>query len=206
MNLTTTLTVGLVVLLAVGGVAAAGTGVGTPVLSGAATQPTETTTTNIDARATLDNGTVTVTVVDAGEPVRNVTVVSDDETVGVTDENGTVTFQTTADEDLELELVGSDFEAELTYVIQDGALTLQEETYEYDRDDEEQDDEEQDDEDEDEDKDEEAEAEAGAEADDEADEDAEADEEDSDDGEAEDGDAEEEADEDEQADDDSDDD
>lgn len=86
---------------------------------------------DVDAAATYDNGTVTVTVTANGSGVENVTVLADDERVGTTDANGTVTFETNASEELELELHKGGFEGELKYAIQDGSLVVLEEEYEY---------------------------------------------------------------------------
>lgn len=142
--------VGLAALLAVGGVGAAVSGVGPQALSGDAT---ETTVENVNAHAVADNGTVTVSVTDRGAPVENVTVYadSDDEELdGSTDANGTVTFDIDASEELEIELEGESFEAELDYTVEDGSLILLEEEYEYERDDIEDDEEESEDDEEDE--------------------------------------------------------
>jgi len=85
----------------------------------------------VDVAATHDDGTVTVTVTDDGAGVEGVAVHADDERVGTTDANGTVAFETDADDELELELTTDGFEGELEYVLQDGSLTLVEEEYEY---------------------------------------------------------------------------
>jgi hypothetical protein len=131
MQSTKVLAAGIVVLLAVGGVAAADTGVGTQTPNSDAGSVT-----NVNAYAAYENGTVTVTVTDAGEPLENVSVFVAEERVGTTDANGTATFDTTATEELELELAGDQFEAELEYTVEDGSLRLVEEEYEYQRGDE----------------------------------------------------------------------
>lgn len=129
MDFTKILAAGLAVLIATGGVAAAGTGVGTQAAS-----DSTTSTTNVDTHATYDNGTVTLTVVDAGEPFGNVSVYAEEEFVDTTDANGTLTFTSNGSDDLEIELAGHDFEGELEYDIRNGSLVLTEEEYEYERD------------------------------------------------------------------------
>lgn len=129
MELTKPIAAFLVVVLAAAGVAAAGPAT----LQSVADEPAEVASTpsNVDASATYDNGTVTVTVTSGGDGVENVTVYADGEKVGTTDANGTVTFETNATEELELELEKGNFEGELEYVIRDGSLVLTEESYEY---------------------------------------------------------------------------
>lgn len=147
--------VGFAALLAFGGIGAAASGIGPQSLSGDAT---EMTVENVNAHAVAENGTVTVSVTDRGEPVENVSVYadSDDEEMdGSTDANGTVTFDIDPSEELEIELEGENFEAELDYTVKDGSLILLEEEYEYERDDIEDDEEESEDDEEDEDEEEE---------------------------------------------------
>lgn len=146
----------LVVALAAAGVAAAGPAT----LQSVADEPAElaSTPSNVDASTTYDNGTVTVTVTSDGDGVENVTVYTDDEKVGTTDENGTVTFETSATDELEVELEKGNFEGELEYVIRDGSLVLTEESYEYELMDDDEDDDEREMEDEHEAEDEEDEA------------------------------------------------
>lgn len=129
MELTKPIAAVLVVALAAAGVAAAGPAT----LQSVADEPAEirSTPSSVDASATYDNGTVTVTVASDGDGVENVTVYADGETVGTTDGNGTVTFETNATDELELELEKGNFEGELEYVIRDGSLVLTEESYEY---------------------------------------------------------------------------
>jgi hypothetical protein len=86
---------------------------------------------DVDTAATYDNGTVTLTVTDANGRVENVTVFLEDELVGTTGANGTVTFETNETEDLELELEKGGFDGTVTYQIVDGSLVLVEEEYEY---------------------------------------------------------------------------
>lgn len=127
--------VGLTALLAVGGASAAVSGVGPQALPGDAT---ESTVENVNAHAVADNGTVTVTVTDRGEPIEGVSISTDsddEERVNSTDANGTVTFDIEPSEELELELDGEQFDGELEYTVEDGSLVLLEEEYEYDRED-----------------------------------------------------------------------
>ncbi|MEF8860118.1 MAG: hypothetical protein V5A38_14545, partial [Halolamina sp.] len=58
-------------------------------------------TTSVDA--TYDDGTVELTVTTSGTGVENVSVEANDEDVGTTDANGSLTFETNATEELELE-------------------------------------------------------------------------------------------------------
>jgi len=81
--------------------------------------------------ASLDDGTVTVTVDYDGSPVRNATVYANDEAVGTTDAGGATNFALADDtEELELELVKGEFE----YRVDDGTLTLVESEHEGDGD------------------------------------------------------------------------
>lgn len=132
------------VLVAAGAVTAAATG-----MPGVASDAEEKQgPRGVDVAATHDNGTVTVAVTTDGSGVENVTVLADDERVGTTDANGTVTFET--DDSEELELHKSGFEGKLEYVLRNGSLLLLEEEYEYpevEADDEDGDDDEADDED-----------------------------------------------------------
>lgn len=98
---------------------------------------------HLNVEATLDDDTVTVVVTFNGSSVRNATVYANDGRVGETDASGTVTLtiDTTATEELELEVVKGQFEAELAYAIQDGSLVLTEEEHEGDGDKAEQEDE-----------------------------------------------------------------
>jgi hypothetical protein len=130
MNSTTTIAAVLVVLLAAGG-AAAGTG-------GVPTTPADVTEgdtspdgpSNVDASATYDDGTVTVTVTDGNDPVENVAVEVDDRRA-TTGTNGTAAVETNASDEFEVELENGGFEGELEYLVRNGSLTLVEESYEY---------------------------------------------------------------------------
>lgn len=84
----------------------------------------------LDTTATLDNDTVTVTVTFDGRGVANATVFANDRRVGRTGEEGTVRFQLPAgEEELEIEIVKGEFEAELEYRIDGDALVLTEEAH-----------------------------------------------------------------------------
>ena len=84
----------------------------------------------LDATATLDNETVTVSVTFDGRGVANATVFANDRRVGRTSEGGMVDFQLPAEsEDLEVEIVKGEFEAELEYRVVDGSLVLTEEAH-----------------------------------------------------------------------------
>lgn len=131
MNLRTTAVVLTALLTVVGGAAAY-----------ASTGPTNTSSDAPSAAAgdanvatTYDNGTVTVAVTDGGTPVENATVeVGDGEFA--TDANGSVTVaNVTVEDDLSVEVETDAFDAELTYSLDDGALTLQELEMEYETDD-----------------------------------------------------------------------
>lgn len=155
--------------------------------------------------ATYDNGTVTATVTNGGDPIENATVEVGDEEY-TTDANGTVTADVADEDEIEVSFETDSIEGKSEYAIVDGELVLQEEEFEYEAEDDgaDDDDEDEDAEDEDEeaeDEDEEAEDEA---EDDDAEEDEETDDEeteesDDDDEESDDGD--EESDDDEQTDD-----
>jgi hypothetical protein len=85
--------------------------------------------------ASLEDGTVTVTVSYDGDAVRNATMYANDETVGTTDADGTVSFDLGNEtEELELEIVKGAFETELEYTIDSGTLTLVESEHEGDGD------------------------------------------------------------------------
>jgi hypothetical protein len=124
-----------VLLVAGGGVAATGvaqTGADASTASGSVSA--------LEMDATLDDGTVTVTVADDGTPVENasVTVEGDEDVRVTTDANGTATVDRsalTADgeslDELEVEYESDHVEGKLEFVVRDGSLTLVEEKYEY---------------------------------------------------------------------------
>lgn len=131
---TKTLTVALVALLATGGAAATVGTVSTAQTAGNAHVQ------DADVDATMTNETVTVSVHDDGAPVTNATVHAND-AIATTDGNGTVTFEhaALADEnesldELDVTVEKGAFAAELEYRVENGSLTLLEESYEYDRD------------------------------------------------------------------------
>lgn len=85
----------------------------------------------LSTEASLEDGTVTVTVAYDGEPVRNATVYANDGTAGTTDTDGTASFDLGNEtEELELEIVKGAFEAELEYTVDSGTLTLAESEHE----------------------------------------------------------------------------
>ena len=95
--------------------------------AGAVSAQTATETsadTNVDA--SYDDGTVTLTVTQNGTAVENVSVEANDETVGTTDANGTLAFETNATEELELEISSGEQELEQEYVLEDGELVREE--------------------------------------------------------------------------------
>ncbi|MFC7132462.1 MULTISPECIES: DUF7096 domain-containing protein [Salinibaculum] len=91
---------------------------------------------NLHVDATLDDGTVTVTVSYDGSAVANASVYANGQAVGTTDADGRVTFAVDANatEDLEVEVVKGEFEAELEYDIENGSLALTEDAREGDGD------------------------------------------------------------------------
>ena len=120
----------LVVALLIGGAgAAAATGGVTAV--DAANEPLADRPANVDVDAELDNDTVTLLVTDADTPYEGVSVSVDDERVGPTDANGTVTFAAGTDSEVEVELSAPGFEGEVEYTVVNGSLLLESEEYEY---------------------------------------------------------------------------
>lgn len=100
---------------------------------------------DLEMEATLDSEAVAVTVADDGAPVENasVTVEGDESVTATTDADGTATVNRTALsedgeslEELEVEYESDHAEGELEYVVADGSLTLVEEEYEYEVDEE----------------------------------------------------------------------
>jgi archaellum component FlaF (FlaF/FlaG flagellin family) len=91
--------------------------------AGAVTAQTETSAdTSVDA--SYDDGTVTLTVTQNGTAVENVSVEANGEAVGTTDANGTLTFETNATDELEMEFDGETVDVERTYAVEDGELVL----------------------------------------------------------------------------------
>lgn len=90
----------------------------------------------LTANATLEDGQVTVRVRFNGSPVEGVTVYADDHLVDATGPDGIVRFDLDPNEtdELELELVKGQFEAELEYDIRHGQLVLTESAHEGDGD------------------------------------------------------------------------
>ncbi len=91
---------------------------------------------HLEVASTLDDGVVTVSVTYNDTAVANASVYANGERVGTTDADGTTSFaiDANATEELELEIVRGEFEAELDYSVQSGELTLMEEAHEGDGD------------------------------------------------------------------------
>jgi hypothetical protein len=124
-----------VLLVAGGGVAATG------VEQTDADTSTTASVSALEMDATLGNETVTVTVADDGTPVENasITVEGDEEVTATTDANGTATVDRsglTEDgeslDELEVEYETEHAEGSLEFVVRNDSLTLVEEKYEYD--------------------------------------------------------------------------
>ncbi|WP_053949068.1 hypothetical protein [Halolamina sediminis] len=90
--------------------------------AGAVTAQTDDASADTSIEANYDDGTVTLSVAQNGTGVENVSVEANSEDVGATDANGTLTFETNATEELELELEGEGIDQEVEYVIEDGEL------------------------------------------------------------------------------------
>jgi hypothetical protein len=88
----------------------------------------------IQMNASLDGNSVSLTATYNGSALGNVTVYANGERAGRTTADGTLSFTTGATEELELELVKGELEAELSYRIDDGSLVLTESTHEGDGD------------------------------------------------------------------------
>ena len=104
--------------------------------AGAVTAQTDDTSAGTTVDASYDDGAVTLTVTQNGTGVENLSVEANDEDVGTTDANGTLTFETNASEELEIELEGDEFEHEVEYEIEDGELVREADDDEDDEDDE----------------------------------------------------------------------
>jgi hypothetical protein len=97
---------------------------------------------NLSADTTLQNGTVTVTLRYEGNGVADASVYANGEQVGTTDADGTVTFDVAnSTEELEIEVVKGEFEAEFEYEMTDGSLSQMKAAHESDDESEEADDE-----------------------------------------------------------------
>ena len=82
---------------------------------------------NLTADATLEGDTVTATVQYEGSGVAGASVYANDEQVGTTDANGTVSFAVpNGTESFEVEIVKGEFEAEFEYELTDGTLSMTE--------------------------------------------------------------------------------
>jgi hypothetical protein len=89
---------------------------------------------NLNVSGSIDSGTVTVSVTYEDAPVSGATVYANGERVGTTGSDGSLTFATNATEELEVEVVKGEFEAELTFAVSGDALTLTEDAHEGDGD------------------------------------------------------------------------
>lgn len=89
---------------------------------------------HLDVDATLDGDTVALAVRYGGTGVENVTVYANDRTVGTTDADGRLTFAIDVSDELHLELVRGELEAELGYRIVNDSLVLVERAAEGDGD------------------------------------------------------------------------
>ncbi|WP_440764798.1 DUF7096 domain-containing protein [Natronorubrum sp. DTA7] len=79
----------------------------------------------LSVTGSVDDGTVTVAVGYDGEGVSGVTVLADEDRVGTTGEDGTLSFDAETDDELEVTIFKGGFEAELEFEIgADGALEL----------------------------------------------------------------------------------
>ncbi|MFB6123503.1 MAG: hypothetical protein ABEJ78_08595 [Haloferacaceae archaeon] len=90
----------------------------------------ETGTESYAVDATMDDGTVTVTVERGGSGLANATVYANGDQVGTTDANGTVSFETSAEDELEITVEGDAFETKSEYAVQDGSLVLEKSEFE----------------------------------------------------------------------------
>lgn len=73
----------------------------------------------LGATADIENGTVTVSVLLGNEPLENATVTANEEAVGPTGPDGTVSFPLPDQDDLEIKIEYNDREAELEYKLED---------------------------------------------------------------------------------------
>ncbi|GAA0262972.1 DUF7096 domain-containing protein [Halobacterium noricense] len=84
--------------------------------------------------ASVGDNTTTVSVTYDGDSVAGASVYANGERVGQTGSDGTVTFRTPGGDELELEVVKGEFEAELSYELRDGTLVQTEGPHEGDGD------------------------------------------------------------------------
>lgn len=87
-------------------------------------------TRDADIDATYDSGNVTATVTNGGDPVQNATVEIGDGEYR-TDADGIVTAPVDDTDEVEIEVEAPGFEGDHEYAIVDGALVLEEESFEY---------------------------------------------------------------------------
>ncbi len=121
MNLRTLLAVGLAALLMSAGVGAATGSTATQ----SSAEDVDELETNYDVTAAYDNGSVTLTVTANGSGVEGIDVYLDEELVGTTDANGTVTFEHELEDDLEVTLEREEVVTELEFEYEDGELKLE---------------------------------------------------------------------------------
>lgn len=110
---------GLVALLVSAGVGAATTDVGAQ-----ASNQQQSLDGHYDVSASYEDSTVTLTVLTNGSGVEGIDVYVGEERVGTTNANGTVAFERTVEEDLEVTLEGEGLTAELEFERTDGELKL----------------------------------------------------------------------------------
>ena len=127
----------------------------------------------LDATVSYEDGVVTVSVTHDGEPVEGATVEANDNDVGTTDADGTISFDMPEDDELDLEIEHGELDFEGEYELEDGTLISEQSEEAEDEDAEDEESEEAEDED--------AEDEESEEADDEEAEDEESEEDDEDD-------------------------
>lgn len=84
----------------------------------------ETTLTDeaLNLTASATDGTVTVSVSVHGDPVADATIYANDERVGTTGANGTVTFALDASDEVDITAVKGDADTEVTFTVVDGSL------------------------------------------------------------------------------------
>ena len=149
MSVSKTLVAVLAVLLV------AGSGAAVTGLAQTDTGASTASVSDLEMDATLDDDAVAVRVTDGDTPVENASIVveGEEDVTASTDADGTATVDRSALteddeslEELEVEYEADDAEGELEYVVEGDSLTLVEETYEYDVDEEDEDEEDEEDE------------------------------------------------------------
>ncbi|ERG89741.1 MAG: hypothetical protein J07HX5_01913, partial [halophilic archaeon J07HX5] len=74
----------------------------------------------LGATADIENGTVTVSVLLGNDPLENATVTANQESIGATGPDGTVSFSLPDQDELEIKIEYNDREAELEYELENG--------------------------------------------------------------------------------------